>query len=71
MPKKTLTDLRERVLNAIERQEEITAEVAGEHAQIRGNVAHMTWFKQAVACEMTKTMKCWEHLAAQAPTMSF
>lgn len=62
MPKKTLEDLLSRAASAISRKEQVAHDVADENGQIFGNVAHMRWFRYAVATELTQRHKSWEHL---------
>jgi hypothetical protein len=61
MPK-TLDALLSRAASAISRREQVAYDVADENCQILGNVAHMRWFRYAVATELTQRHKSWEHL---------
>lgn len=61
--KATLADLMARVEEAIEREEDIAYDVAIERGQILANVAHMCWFRKAVAQEMIDTMDRYKHLS--------
>ncbi len=49
MAKKTFDELLDRAEQAINNREEIVYDVASESGQIVGNVAHMRWFRNAVA----------------------
>jgi hypothetical protein len=61
--KATLDDLLARAVDAIERDERVVDDVAGEFCQIADNVKHMTWFKQAVARQIAADTARYRHLA--------
>ena len=60
--KATLKDLMARADACIEAENDLVCDVAAEHCQIVGNVKHMTWFRNAVAKELTETVRKYEHL---------
>lgn len=67
-PKTTIEELLARAKGIADQRpwNSIAFAVAEENFQIIGNVAHMYWFRVAIAVELTKRQKKWAHLQEEA-----
>jgi hypothetical protein len=65
---KTMQDLKSRVINAIDGDEEFIYDVAADSGQIVANVKHTKWFRTEVARYLCSAYpKTWGHLEKDLP----